>query len=358
MKRCSPDELTGLVYAINGIGHRRSYLDRIGAELRLQPVCGQPSISELKRLIGTQRLFLVTFDDDLRKNVFISCVRGLLGLPTVALFLRPQQCYVGSLKSRLKYWLFRCLRKIPGLTLLTIVPFDFEPHYAHVAHDGVHDPQWWDMHDGVQLRSPPETKLSHDLRAQAGGRRILSMIGFLDMDKGFGFLADILSHAPKLAEQILIVAAGPLQDESRDAARLFVSSGGLLIDRNLGDDEIESLYGVSDMIWCCYSPTRDQASGIFGRSMQFGVPTLVRKGALMDRIAASLGAPAVSLEYGNVTQASDILSSGFPSGLLQEERAAHAEMIGAWRRRFLDTSQDAFRAKLATRPSPLSQIRP
>jgi len=232
--------------------------------------------------------------------------------------------------------LFRILKKVPRLKVLTILPFDLEPHYAQVAHEGVHDPQFWDLMDGNRLENPPETELSREIESVAAGRKVVVYLGRIDLIKGFGFLSGIMAHDPDIDQGTLFVAAGRLLPDSKAAAADFVGRGrGYLIGEVIGDDELESLYGVADLVWCCYAPEYDQASGIFGRAMQYGVPVLVREGSVIARFARTVKFPTVSLVYGDTAHAARRLKHDKQPGLSGSVYDRHVAQINSWRRSFM-----------------------
>jgi hypothetical protein len=136
---------------------------------------------------------------------------------------------------------------------------------------------------------------------------------------------------------MLVVAAGAAPPDAREAARVFVEAGGLLIDRKLEDAEIESLYTVSSVIWACYAPDYDQASGIFGRALQLGVPVIVRRGSVIERFSSGLTVPILALEFGNMSQGAALLVQDAPPRLSGQALNEHGRLIGSWRENFITT---------------------
>ncbi len=120
-----------------------------------------------------------------------------------------------------------------------------------------------------------------------------------------------------------------------------MAGGGLLIDRRLDDAELESLYVVSDVIWSCYAPEYDQASGIFGRALQLGVPVIVRRGSLLHRFASGIRSPVLPLEFGDVSGGARLLTQDLPGRLSGAELERHARLIGAWRSDFVQVVERA-----------------
>ncbi|EDX80022.1 hypothetical protein BBAL3_1179 [Brevundimonas sp. BAL3] len=79
----------------------------------------------------------------------------------------------------------------------------------------------------------------------------------------------------------------------------FVGAGGVVVNQFISDEELSSLYGTATVVWGVYAPHYDQASGIFGRAVQYGKPILLRRGSSIARHAEVLGARAVAIDYGD-----------------------------------------------------------
>lgn len=299
------------------------------------------SASLKAQLISADRLLFATVDDDLRSFVSVAYKRALLGRPTMALFLRPQTCFgPPRAKTIIKRIVFSALKHVPKIAVASIVPFSLEPKYTKVVRLGLHDPQWWDMHDGNSIRQPKETSLASEVRRLAEGRPIVCWLGAVSAHKGFAFMVDVLEANPQIARQICFVAVGTAASEEEQARR-FVVAGGVHVDRRPDDEQWESLYAVADAVWACYHPEYDQASGIFGRALQFGVPAIVRRGALIHRAAQEIGIPVIPLDFGKSDQAAielATISVSEPTVKKMEEIQARIE---SWRKAFISSAAEA-----------------
>lgn len=331
-------------------GHRGPYVSLLSSLFSLAPVCATPTVPVLRRLLRPRRLLFATFDDSILRFALTALFRGLNGRPTVGLLLRPQSCFSSRLKGRVKGFTLRLICRIPRLRLVSITPFSVEPRYASLAHLSVNDPQYWDLHDGREIRAPGGTPLSEEIQRRAAGRRILGMPGYLNLHRGIGFLADMLRQEPTLRARVLVVAAGVVLPDARKASQDLVAAGGLLIDRRLDDSELESLYVASDLMWCCYAPEYDQASGIFGRAIQLGVPAIVRRGSLIDRFASGLQSPVIAMEFGDVRNGARLLMQELPARPAGPEWTRHSDLIGTWREDFVRTVGSALES--GSRPAP------
>ncbi|RVB80575.1 MULTISPECIES: hypothetical protein [unclassified Mesorhizobium] len=299
------------------------------------------TVTLFRRLVAAERLLFASLDDDMLSFGAVAAMRGLLQRPTVALFLRAQKCFeAGRWYYRGKRITFRILRRIPRLMIATITPFDAAPQYAEVAHAGVCDPQYWDLqHDGKTMRQPHSTALAEEVLARAAGRRVLFSLSSFSALRGMDFLAQTLKRFPKLAERVLVVAAGRVPAASASLSASLLSSGALVIDRFVTSRELESLYGVADSVWACYAPEYDQASGIFGRAIQLGVPPITRKGSVIACFSAAAGINHFSVQYDDYEALAGLLEQ-LPSRHQLDPMLSETERVGlvsAWRRQFNET---------------------
>lgn len=189
--------------------------------------------------------------------------------------------------------MFGVLRRLPGLTILTILPFELDLRLARVANGWIHDPQVWDR---IGTPIAPPTELADEVLAVANGRKIIAYLGRVTTIKGFHVLLKILTASADLSEQFLIVVAGTVDPSCRSAAERGRADGMFLVDRFLSEAEMASLYEVADLVWCCYNPEYDQASGIFGRALQRGRCAVVRRGAAIAGYGRMTAATMVELD--------------------------------------------------------------
>ena len=198
-----------LVYSIQTTGHRQSYLDILGDLFQLEAITGKPSLKVFGRLIKARRLLFAGLDESTLFFVICAVIRSILRRPTVGLFLRAQKCFETTrwyYPSKRRF--HRMLRRLPGIAVATITPFDVMPCYAEVANVGVCDPQYWDMSREESVQSPASTALSIGIEKEAGQLPVLCILGGLGSGKGLAFLANTLEADPCLGELIRIVCAG------------------------------------------------------------------------------------------------------------------------------------------------------
>jgi hypothetical protein len=262
-----------LVFDATSSGHRGNYVREFARLLGGLPLIGSP-LWYLGRLLAVRRLLLPTFETMPRAYFLLAFARMLLIRRTVLFVLRPQV----APGQWVKLAAHRLLAVMPGVRIATIFPISPESH-LYGRSTMVLDLEYWDQ---AGMPPPAPTPLSDAIRAASAGRRIVAALGYFSDDKGGNMLVD-LAELEELAEHFLFVVAGIVQPDVEvrlDAAprrALFVEK------RKLSNAELMSIYTIADLTWCCYAPGRDISSGIFGRSLQFGVPAIVREGSLLQR---------------------------------------------------------------------------
>lgn len=324
------------VYVERSDGHRQSYQAIIAQWLGVEPVYGKVGAALFGKLVRARRLIFSTIDDNYFIFLLVALLRAIRGRRTVGIFLRPAQCFTGKrYYHRWKRRAFAALRRIRPVAVLTIVPFAVRPEYASVARDWIHDPQMWDV--GERDDPVPPTPLAQSLEEAASGRPILCFVGGVSAIKGIGFLRDLAQTDPRPADRYLIAVLGKSDMESAVVLDELAAAGATVVDRHLSDAELESLYGVADMIWACYRPDYDQASGVFGRAFQTGKLSLVRSGSVIEQYAAYVGARVLAIDYGAAEAAMVAIDNA--QAAENDDPLAHvnAPPITAMRRQFVET---------------------
>lgn len=283
-------------------GHRRSY-----GELLARLLAGTLLISPIRgrcfwQLVRARRVFFATIDDDYAGFIIVAIVRAILRKPTCGLFLRTLECFrqERSIVYPLKRKVFRLLRRLPKLCVLSIVPYEVRPEFREVTNNWVYDPQLWDLWTNSAPPSLPSTQLSNQVQKARGGRSVIIYIGSANRSKGFPELFDLIQKA---YSKYLVVVAGKVAGEFSKEAKALIDLGMIVVDRWVTDDEILSLYTVADYAWCRYAPNYDQSSGVFGRAFQTNVVPVVREGSILEKMAQLIQVPFITLEKleGNVT---------------------------------------------------------
>lgn len=331
-ERSGDGAAAGLVHVTTTSGHRGDYQSLFAGVLGLASSVGRVTFRNLPTLCAAPRLLFATLDDDLRGFALMALLRSCLGRRTAGVFLRPQSCLGGGVRTSIKRLIFRALCRLPGVSIISIIPFAFLPGSGRVATHWIHDPQLW---DDLDRTDPPCPKTSATIRQLAAGRPVLAFLGRVSLIKGFSQLAAAVDARPDLLLTYAVLVAGVVDTACRDAAASLSAKGATLWDRHLTEAEMAAVYAGSHLIWACYDQGYDQASGIFGRAVQRDRTAVIREGAMIGRYAAILAHPCVPLPADPVEAARRLSEAAAP--------AAHPAEIPAgptllrWREQSIET---------------------
>lgn len=285
----------GTAYAVSGSGHREEYLALFSRLFGLCTVKQPMSFALFFALVRARRLVFATIDDGILSYFGVSVARACLGRRTVGLFMRPHACLEPGSKAWLKRQVFAALRRLAPVTTLAIIPFDLRPELAAVTDTWIHDPQLWDE---VDAPVQPDLTARAAIRAEAGGRPVLAFLGAVNRIKGFPFLAEIIAAEPSLLGKYHLVIAGVVAPDCAAQVANLAKNGATVWPRRISDAEMAAVYAESMLIWACYDPSYDQASGIFGRAVQRGKSVVIREGSLLSKYAEKYGVSgALELNY-------------------------------------------------------------
>ncbi|WP_146673445.1 glycosyltransferase [Thioclava sp. F36-6] len=319
-------------------GHRREYLTLFSRMFTLEASTGKVSRRNILRLARAKRLLFGTIDDDYLGFFLVGMLRAALGRRTVGVFLRPQTCFnTSGLRYRIKKAAFATARMIPRLSVFTIVPFSVAPEYASIATGGLIDPQMWDQYGS--RNDPLNEEIYEIIKNKAAGRKVLSFIGSVTEIKGTRLLNDLLNSPDWPADKLLLVIAGKFPHSNFDLADKADRIGSLVIDRYVTDQEISGIYQASDLVWCCYHPEYNQASGIFGRSIQFRRTPIVRRHSIIERVSKEVSAQCVPLDYESPTRSLDAIRENVAT--VESAETFHNLAFEDWESEFYHTVDQA-----------------
>jgi hypothetical protein len=315
-----------LIVANGEDGHRREYIALFEG---LAASAGVPSVVRKLRwrdVLHRAVLLSPMLEEHTIRFAVVAAGRSLLGRRSVALLFRPREAaHSASLGHRLKRLGLGLLRRAPAIDVLTILPFAVDPAFSTIARGWIYDPQLWDL--GPRRHTAP-SPLARAVRSAAAGRKVVVALGAQNAGKGFDYLTSVWLASAELRETWFFVAAGRVAPASRAAADAFTAEGGLLVDRFIEDAELQDLYDVADLVWACYAPDYDQASGIFGRAVQLGVPAAIRAGSYLESLASAVDQPVVALPWGEPDAAARRLADA-PSRIDPDAARAKADEMRA-----------------------------
>jgi hypothetical protein len=299
-------------------GHRRQYVEVLEQEL----LAGAPELHLKVRDLTVAKAsfgsalrthFHPSMDDYWIRFGCTTLLRALLGRRTVAMFHRPNDCFrKDAFRYRVKRLLFQILSRLPNVEILTVLPFEVDPRFADVATNWIYDLQLWDLLVLDHLATS-ETPLSAEVRSAAGDRRIVVAFGRQNQSKAFDYFARIWTAKPDIKDRFLFVAAGKVLPDCAASAQAFVAAGGLSIDRYVDDRELFSLYRIADIVWSCYAPQYNMASGIYDRAVQMSVPSIVRSGSLLATFGSLIDHPTLAIPYAEPSAAAELIARWEPA---------------------------------------------
>ncbi len=287
-----------LVFSRGHDGHRDEYtaiFSKIALAAGITPVLidNRPS----PRTLGRAAYFSMIEEDI--AGFSISVISNIVSQrPIVGLLFRPAECFQRRWSSHVKRVALRNIRKLPWIKIVTILPFAVDTRFSEIADDWVYDPHMWDKSVLPEPPSTVGTSLIAGIRRSAAGRLIVVALGSQNRRKGFDYFCDLWSSSETLRQHCLFVAAGRVDAASTRLSKGFQTQGGVLVDRAITNQEMRDLYDVSDLVWGCYAPDYDQASGISGRAFQFGIPLVARRGSYVAAELKPLGHSVLEIDYG------------------------------------------------------------
>jgi hypothetical protein len=319
----SQDEALLVDYGAGDDGHRAQYKAMLAKLFHLRLANFSPAM-----LVARAPVLCPQIEAAPLRFVLTCLIRSLLGRRTVGFLLRPLPALRGqSLRLRLKRIALKLLRRTPSVQVLTIVPFAIEPEFDAIAHGWIHDLQNWDLQlESAAAETPAAQALARGIRGHAQGRPVCCAVGRQVRDKGFDRFTAIYEANPALRDAVLFAFGGRVPPELAVMAGDFADHGGFVLDRFISDDELAGLYAAADLIWCVYSPEYDQASGVLGRALQFGIPVIARRGSVIAAICANEGHPCIELGAADDWQAVVALPQRAEPGLARNRARQHGEV--------------------------------
>lgn len=297
-----------LVLERNPIGHRANYAHTAASILDARCVIGF-SRNALVDAVAVRHLLITTFESAPAIYLALLIVRALIGRRSTVILTRSHVRSTGtSFRAVLKRAGHSLLRRLPGAQRLTITPPDDMADAQDATY--IEDIEFWDLPADILSDTVP-TALSQRAIRLADGRPIILVTGTLERSKGLVFFTSLLAAQPGLRDRFAIIGAGLVDPGARGLLAPLAEIADLWEDRYLDDDEIYSLYAVATAVWCCYDPSYDVSSGVFGRAVQFARPTIVRTGSIIARIQDRLSW-GLKLDYADVAGSASRLMDWHP----------------------------------------------
>jgi len=187
--------------------------------------------------------------------------------------------------------LLKILKSLNSVNTFLIVPQDIDENFVKISDGWIYDFQLWDLnekdyteYENYRCNISNGHYVSH-LGNVKGSRSTVCSIGYQNRFKSSELFILNYINASEIRAKYLFVIAGEISVmEILKMKGDFESNGGIVIDKILESEELTEIYASSDIVWALYPEDYDQASGIFGRAVQFGIPVVVRKESILHKI--------------------------------------------------------------------------
>jgi len=293
-------------YTTSLYGHRDSYLRFVLNNFSSKRI-------EFKELFITKSPLLFLMVEDSFLLYFVVCIwRSLFGRVTAGLLFRPLpviEC--PSLRLKIKKIALMVLKKKLNVKTILIVPDSTNPEFSCISDGWIYDFQFWDLNDSdykkfSDIKSGKALEpLSNAIKKRRNNRNVLSALGSQDRIKGFNVFVNAYIYDKEIQKKFIFAYGGKVKGYD-DLVDKFGNAGGFAENRYVSDDEMLALYASSELIWTLYAEDYDQASGIFGRAVQFGIPVIVRRESLLHKICELENIPHFAMTKDCTTELSNI----------------------------------------------------
>ena len=271
------------IYSRSQDGHRADYISFMKNEFNCESF-------KFKNILSRKPIFFLMIEESFIFFLLISILRLFFFRKTLGLLFRLEPCVnAENFKLKLKRFLLNHLSKIEKIKIISIIPFHINPKYREICSDWIYDFQLWDI-DLVNIKSDKNLvqKISRIETMK------VAAIGYQDHFKGYDKFCNLSKNT-----NATFLSFGRVDQSMLTKAQELSLDGGIVINRYLSNDEVMTIYQQVDFIWCCYSPKYDQASGVFGRAVQFGCTPIIRKGSILEKFCKNEHISYISIDYSN-----------------------------------------------------------
>jgi len=282
---------SGLVHILNNRGHRLEYQNLFCALLDYRALTCSFKGSYIQ-LVGARNLVCATVDGDIPRFFMLALFRALLGRKTIGILVNPKKITDRKKSSRHRalFVLLKILKVFYSINVLSIMPYALQESAKKISDDWIYDPQFWDLQYLPELILCP--CLTDSVETHKDGRQVIGFIGKVAKNKGLLALLDLVEER---SSEVFVIIAGKVEEDCLEEVSRIEAMGMKVINRFVTNEEIATIYEVSDFIWCYYEPEYDQSSGIFGRAFQLGKPVVIRRKSILEKIVYHLGGTTITL---------------------------------------------------------------
>ena len=283
------------VYAHSLIGHREAYLNFF------INIFSSKRISKKKLITSKSTVLFLMIEDSFLLYFFVCIYRSMMNRKTAGFLFRPKPVVDSpSIKLRIKRTALYFLKRMSNVKTLLILPDSIHAGFSTISDGWIYDFQFWDLqesdyqtilalNEGKQVDS-----LFTAIKNKRNNRKVLCALGGQDRIKGFDVFATAYVNNKLIQEQFLFSYGGKVKGFDKLAIE-FDKHDGYSKNEFISEEDFIALYASSDLVWALYAEDYDQASGIFGRAVQLGIPVLVRRNSLIHKICILENIPHVDM---------------------------------------------------------------
>jgi hypothetical protein len=156
----------------------------------------------------------------------------------------------------------------------------------------LYDTEWWDL--AIAPLANVDAPLPKSLCSQT-----IVYMGKALQRKGIAFFLQAAQESARRNMNLQFVIIGDTSTLSEEHRRSFEAASGTILPRTEDSARFVSFIRQADWVWCCYDPTWEASSGIFGRTLQLGTKSIVRKDSYLAHFQSRY-ASGIQVDFGDI----------------------------------------------------------
>jgi hypothetical protein len=244
------------------------------------------------RALQCAKLRFATIDDNIYLFFVVAFIRNLFGKKTSGLLFSPWTAFKKkSIKALLKRLVLKFFKKCKHITVICYVPYYLDERYELISEDWIYDLEFWDlMLSDRKSLVPTQPKNSKE-------EATIYFLGAIAFRKGINLLSFLKQSLDKNGWAGRLEIKGAVGDDPQRISNSLYSLRDCIEDKYLSDSEFIDFASKGTHLWCCYEPSYNSSSGIFGRALQLGKVPIIRRGSIIDRICQYENIDCIRLDY-------------------------------------------------------------
>ncbi len=277
-----------MIIESNRNGHRAAYAAYFSALLddsQIMFLSDTGKIDALRQTLGSKRLLLSTADDYLVFALCMSVLRVLLLRRTQLVTIRAEHTLDrGGAKAAVKWVLYRLLRDLPLVHIVSIMPHRIEPRLTRLTNASIYDPAFFEL---VESRGNARNPNNEDLPLGQLPAEVV-FLGVLSETRNVRVFLDLFGAREGIVSKVYGRRAANLTDDAlANPGHVIVNEG------HLDDSSFARILATAQSVWCAFTPDYDNFSGVFCNAARFGTPVWLTEGSRLCRFAQHHGGQEV-----------------------------------------------------------------